>query len=593
MRDGIELHTTIYQPKDTSRSFPFLMMRTCYSCRPYGEGAFPGRIGPSAILEDEGYIFVCQDVRGRWMSEGSFDNMRPHLPGDGGIDESSDTYDTIEWLLANVEGHNGKVGMWGTSYPGFYTAAAIPDAHPALVASEPRAPITDFYFDDFHHRGAYTLAYWLITPVFGYQHDGPTTEAWYEIVDPNTPDAYRFFMEMGPLKNASKYYGKDNFFWQQLVEHPDYDEFWQARNLLPHLTGVDHAVLTVGGWFDAEDLYGPLNIYQTVERENPDAWNSIIMGPWSHGAWGRDSEHAMVGNIHFGEHISAFYQREVEAPFFRHFLKGEGEPPEFEAMMFDTGKKEWTAFDRWPPMDAGEANLCLFSEERLALCPDDNGSLSWNVEHGTWNASAPAFSEYISDPNEPVPYSEDIKQTYTPRKYMTDDQRFASRRTDVIEFETEILEEDLTVAGDILARLFVSTTGTDADWVVKLVDVYPNGEPNHPQTPEGVELGGYEQMVRSEILRGRYRNGFEHPEPFLPGETTEIELPLQDVYHTFKAGHRMMVQIQSTWFPLFDRNPQTYVDNIFKADAEDFVKATHRVYHSERFPSRLEVRVME
>ncbi len=580
MRDGVRLHTTVYAPKDTTRVYPILMKRTPYSCRPYGDGQMAGSIGPSRTLEEAGYLFVCQDVRGRWMSEGQYDNMRPHVPGERPIDESSDTYDTIEWLLAHVPGHNGKVGMWGISYPGFYAAAALPEAHPALAASSPQAPIADFFFDDFHHHGAFMLSYWLAFPVFGYQHEGPTAEPWYQdrIVRPPTPDAYKFYMDMGPLRYASAYYGEDNFFWQQVVHHPNYDAFWQARNLLPHLQGVDHAVMTVGGWFDAEDLYGPLNIYRTLERENPGIYNVLVMGPWSHGDWARTRQQQVVGEIYFGDNLSEAYQRDVEAPFFEHFLKGKGAPPSFEAFAFDTGRKQWQAFDHWPPADAEAVRYFLHGGEALSLDPPADASLP--------------FTEYLSDPNEPVPYIEEHKLVFTPRTYMTDDQRFAERRPDVIEFETDVLDADVTLAGDLLAHLFVSTTGTDADWVVKLIDVYPDSMQNDAHTPEHIQLSGYQQMVRSEVLRGRFRNSYEHPEPFVPDEVTEIRLPLQDVFHTFRRGHRLMVQVQSTWFPLIDRNPQTWVENIYLADETDFVKATHRVYHTGGRASYLEVKVL-
>jgi putative CocE/NonD family hydrolase len=575
VRDGVQLYTAVYAPRGVTGSHPILLRRTPYSCGPYGPDAFPERIGPSAVLEEEGYIFVCQDVRGRYMSDGLYDNMRPHVPGDGSIDESSDTYDTIEWLVRNVPGNNGKVGMWGISYPGFYTAAALPEAHPALVASSPQAPIADFFFDDFHHHGAFTLAYWLITPVFGYQKDERTPDDWFPIRRPATRDGYQFYLDLGRLSDT---YGPDNFFWRQLVEHPNYDEFWQSRNILPHLRNVDHAVMTVGGWFDAEDLYGPLNIYRTLERENPGAFNVLVMGPWSHGGWSRPRSPHLVGNIVFGEDISGWYQREVEAPFFRHFLKGEGEPPSFEALVFDTGRKEWRAFPSWPPPSARPSRFYLRGDGSLSLEPPTNSE----AQH----------SEYVSDPNEPVPYTDAIRLVFTPRLYMTEDQRFASRRPDVIEFQTPLLEEDLTLSGEIVAQLEVSTTGTDADWVVKLIDVYPDDEPNDGHTPEGIELSGYELLVRSEVIRGRFRNSYERPEPFVPGEVTTVRLPLQDVFHTFKRGHRIMVQIQSTWFPLFDRNPQSFVPNIFEAEAGDFITATHRVHHSPARPTFLEVEVL-
>jgi putative CocE/NonD family hydrolase len=570
MRDGIRLHTTIYTPVGAAEDLPFIMQRTPYSCRPYGSDGIGIGFASRAIQAD-GYIFVCQDVRGRWMSEGVYDNMRPHVPGDGpdgtAVDESSDTWDTIDWLLANVEGHNGKVGMKGISYPGFYAAAALPEAHPALAASSPQAPIADFYFDDFHHRGAFTQAYFLITGLFAYEKTEPTSQAWYDMYRPPTPDGYRWHLhELGPLSNADRFYGEDAVFWQQIVEHPDYDAFWQSRSILPHLTGIDHAVLTVGGFFDAEDLYGPLNIYRTVEQENPGTFNAIVMGPWSHGDWGRTRGAQVVGDIWFGDGLSESFQEEVEAPFFRHFLKGEGEAPTFEALMYDTGRREWTAFDRWPPADAQRMRMYL--RDREVLSPD---------------APAPGeaeFTEYLSDPNEPVPYTDRTRIVFTPRAYMSEDQRFAESRPDVIEFMTEPLEEAVTFAGDLTAHLQVSVTGTDADFAVKLIDVYPDDTPNNDHTPDGIYLAGYQQMVRSEIQRGRYRNSFERPEPFEPGEVTLVEFPLQDVYHTFEPGHRIMIQVQSTWFPLFDRNPQTFVPNIYKAVEGDFVRAFHRGWHT-------------
>ncbi len=578
MRDGVRLFTQVYRPRDRSRSYPILLKRTPYSLVFYGSFNYTDFLGPSQACAEDGYIFVYQDVRGRYMSESLYDNMRPHVAGDAEIDESSDTYDTIEWLLANVEGNNGKVGMWGVSYPGFYTAAALPEAHPALVAASPQAPIADFFFDDLHHHGAYSLTYWLATALTGVQKDSLTTRNWFEFVRPTTADGYKFYMDLGPLKNSSRYYGEDNFFWRQLVEHPNYDEFWQARNILPHMKGVSTAVMTVGGWFDAEDLYGPLNIYKTLERENPGTYNVLVMGPWSHGGWTFDRSPHMVGDIYYGDNISGWYQREVEARFFRYFLKGEGEPLGFEALAFDTGRKEWREFDHWPPRAAESQRFYLRDGELLS--PDPPTSREGQ------------YTEYISDPNEPVPYTDQIRIVFTPRRYMNEDQRFAERRPDVIEFQTEILEEDVTLAGDILAHLEVSTTGTDADWVVKLIDVYPDSERNSEHTPERIQMSGYQQMVRSEIIRGRFRNSYEDPEPFVPSRVTEVRLPLQDVLHTFKAGHRIMVQVQSSWFPLFDRNPQQYVDNIFEADEEDFIKATHRVYHTPEQASYLEVKVL-
>lgn len=585
MRDGVKLFTSIYTPKDQSRTYPIVMQRTPYSVAPYGDDAYKTLVGPSPAMMKEGYIFVYQDVRGRWMSEGQYDNMRPTLTAeerqtDQDIDESTDTYDTIEWLLENVDNNNGKVGQWGISYPGFYSAASLPYAHPALKAVSPQAPIGDFYFDDFHHNGAYFLSYWYATSVFGYQKEEPTTEAWYPMVNPGTEDAYQFFMDLGPLKNSDKYYKEDNFFWQQLVEHPDYDEFWQKRGIVQHMQDISPNVMIVGGWFDAEDLYGPLEIYKTIEENNPNTYNTIVMGPWSHGDWSRETGSQRVGNVYFGDSISTWYQENVEAKFFAHFLKedGNGSSGLPEAYMYDTGKKEWTAFDTWPPADASD----------MLMYPHQNGSLAMNEK------DAPgSYSEFVSDLSKPVPYTEDIKFAFTPRKYMSDDQRFAARRPDVLVYETDILEEDITLAGEIMANLFVSTTGTDADWIVKLIDVYPSDTPNGDWVTENQKLSNYHQMVRSEVIRGRYRESFSEPKPFVPNTVTEVPLPLQDVYHTFKKGHKIQIQIQSTWFPLIDRNPQKYVENIFKANEDDFINATHRVYHGGDQATSIKVQVLK
>lgn len=579
MRDGVKLYTTIYSPRDKTKTYPFMINRTPYSVRPYGDGQYSGRIAPSVYMQNEGYIFVHQDVRGRWMSEGKYDNMRPHVEGDEAIDESSDTYDTIEWLLKNVPNNNGKVGQWGISYPGFYTAAALPEHHPALVAASPQAPISDFFFDDFHHHGAYLLSYFVATSTFGYQHDGPTSEQWYKNITPDSNDAWTFYMGLGPMSNAGKKFGPDNFFWQQLVEHPNYDEFWQKRSILPHLKNIKTNVMTVGGFFDAEDLYGPLNIYREIEKNNPDTFNCIVMGPWSHGDWARQSQFATVGKVGFGERISETYQREVEAPFFRHFLKGDGAKPKFEALMYDVGVRGWRKFSQWPPADAAPTKYYLHGDKSLSTAAPMAGEV--------------AKSSFESDPANPVPHRDrqDITMRFTPRPYMSDDQRFASARPDVLVFQSEPLTEATTITGDIMAHLKVSTTSTAADWVVKVIDVYPDDHPFLPGSMEGLNFGGFQQMVRSEVIRGRFRNSYEKPEPFVPGEVAEINLPLQDICHTFKPGHRIMIHVQSTWFPLIDRNPQTYVDNIFKATEADFVKATHTVHHEPGQESWIEMKV--
>ena len=551
MRDGVKLYTHVYSPKDTSQDYPIMIQRTCYSVRPYGENEYPGRLGPNEMMMRDGYIFVYQDVRGRWMSEGDFDNMRPNIPGNNlkdknAIDESSDTYDTIEYLLKNIPNNNGKVGQWGISYPGFYTAAALPDAHPALVASSPQAPIGDFFFDDFHHMGATLQSYLMAYPVFGHQTE-PTTESWYNDKwdafrkAGNMDDTYAFNMAIGPLKNVTENIYTDNFFWKDVVEHPNYDEFWQKRAIINHYQDVDHAVMTVGGWFDAEDLYGPLNIYKNIERNNKRNKNTIVMGPWSHGNWAGERGKQMVNHIHFGDSISTFYQREIETPFFEHHLKGKKNPELPEAYMFDTGKKQWEKFMQWPP-----------EQDQVSFSFKKNGELCIN----TPTDEKLNFS-YISDPMKPVPFRSEVTPvTFTPRAYMTDDQRHASRRPDVLTFQTDVLTEDMTLAGEISANLEVILKGiTDADFIVKVIDVYPDDMKNGEHTPEHVTLAGYQQLVRAETFRGRFRNDFSKPEPFTEGSKEKVVFPLQDVLHTFKKGHRVMIQIHSTWFPYIDRNP--------------------------------------
>jgi putative CocE/NonD family hydrolase len=580
MRDGVRLHTAIYSPRDASQTYPILMTRTPYGVGPYGADKYKGSLGPSAHFVRSGYIFIYQDVRGCFLSEGKFEDMRPHLDRKSGprdTDESSDTYDTIDWLIKNVPNNNGKVGLWGISYPGFYAAAGMIDAHPALKAVSPQAPVSDWWFDDFHHHGAFFLPHGFnFLSAFGQARPEPTTRG------PNrfqhgTPDGYQFFLDIGPLKNVNERYFKDRItFWNRIVEHPNYDDFWKARNILPHLKKVAPAVMTVGGWFDAEDLYGPLQIYRTVEKENPGIFNVLVMGPWAHGAWS-SGDGSRLGGIHFGSRTSAFYQKHIELPFFEHFLKGKGEHRLPEAYVFETGANSWRQFDHWPPRSLEKKKLHFHANGKLSFDPPGSDEA--------------AFDEYVSDPHKPVPFSEAITVAMT-REYMTDDQRFAARRPDVLVYQTEVLDRAVTLAGPLQAELYVSTTGTDADWIVKLIDVFPPDAKSPAPRAQDRPLGGYQMMVRSEVIRGRFRNSYEKPEPFVPGEPTRVRLELQDVLHTFAPGHRIMVQVQSTWFPLVDRNPQKFVPNIFLADDKDFIKATQRVYRSRQQPSCLHVGVL-
>ncbi|MFM1878149.1 MAG: hypothetical protein RLZZ241_1015 [Bacteroidota bacterium] len=573
MRDGAELFTVIYTPKDASKTYPILLNRTCYNASGYTN--YNVSRYPSDFLVRDGYILAYQDVRGRYMSDGTFDNMRPNIPGNDvnnkvDIDESSDTYDTIDWLINHIPNNNGRVGMYGVSYPGFYTAAALPDAHPALKASSPQAPISDFFFDDFHHQGAYLESYTAAFAVFGYQKEGRTRDSWFQdkmarFYQEPAKDGYDFYLKKGPLKNITEQYHNDNFFWKQIVEHPNYDAFWQARNILPHLKDVKHAVMTVGGWFDAEDLYGPLNIYKTVESTSPNAKkNMLVMGPWEHGGWTRERGQTTHNHIYFGDSISTHYQKEIERRFFNFYLKDEGDMTLPEAYMFDTGTKEWKSFEHWPPREVAPISFYFGANGELSVGkPTDDK----------------AVFDYVSDPSKPVPYTSQTEGlTFTPRRFMSDDQREASRRPDVLTFVTQPLSDPHTIAGEIMAKLKVSMTGTDADFIVKLIDVYPPDHPNYEHNPDNIIMGGYQQLVRSEVFRGRFRNSYELPEPFVPGQVSDVQFRLQDVLHTFKPGHRIMIQIHSTWFPYIDRNPQKYVDNIYEAKAADFIKSTISIY---------------
>jgi putative CocE/NonD family hydrolase len=582
MRDGVRLFTAVYLPKDQTKKYPFLILRTPYSVRPYGADRYPDRLGPSALFTREGFIFVYQDVRGRMASEGEFVHVRPHKPSKSGprdIDESTDTYDTIEWLLKHIPNHNGRAGLWGISYPGFYAAAGMIDSHPALKAVSPQAPIADWFIgDDWHHNGAFYLAH---TFTFFYRFGTPVEEPTRRAPEPfdyKTPDGYEFYLQMGPLANANEKYFKNKIpFWNELMEHGTYDEFWQARNLLPHLNRIRAAVMTVGGWFDAEDLYGPLKIYESVEKRNPGIVNLLVMGPWRHGGWSGDADADRLGPVSFNSKTGPYYREKIELAFFVRFLKDESAAFDAaEAIVFETGAHQWRRYEAWPPREAEPATLYL----------QPGGGLSGKPPV----AARDAFDEYVSDPAKPVPYIPYIAQGMTV-EHMIDDQRFAARRTDVLVYQTGELATDVTLAGPIKPTLFVSTTGTDSDFVVKLIDVYPGDFPDPDPNPAGVRMGGYQQLVRGEVFRGKFRNSFEKPEPFTPGQVSRIEFVMPDVHHTFRRGHRIMVQIQSSWFPLVDRNPQKFVD-IYKAKEEDFQKATQRVYRSPEHASRIEVRLL-
>lgn len=579
MRDGVKLFTAIYTPKDDSELYPILLTRTPYSVKPYGEDLDPDPRGLLQFYASNKFVFALQDVRGRYASQGQFVHVRPVNPNKGpkDTDETTDAFDTIDWLVKHVPNNNGKVGMTGISYPGFYTAAGMIDSHPALKCASPQAPIADWFIgDDFHHNGAFYLPHAFgFLAGFGQKLEDPTREQ-PRPFDYRTPDGYEFYLKLGSLANADKLFFKGKIeFWDDLMDHGVYDEFWQARNLRPHLKNIHTAVMTVGGWYDAEDLFGALNVYRAVEKNNPGITNLLVMGPWYHGGWHR-SDGDRLGPINFHAPTSEFYQQEIELPFFNHFLKGQPALALPKAYVFETGAAQWRRFDSWPPKNVREQALYFSS----------GGKLSFNPPA----ADGAGFDEYVSDPAKPVPYIPEVALGMT-REHMVADQRFAARRTDVLVYETEPLEQDLTLAGPITAHLQVSTTGTDSDWVVKLIDVYSGDYPNPDPNPTGVQMGGYEQLVRGETMRGKFRNSYSRPEPFEPGKVTKVEYVMPDIFHTFRRGHRIMVQVQSTWFPLVDRNPQKFCD-IYHAREEDFQKSTQRVYHSPEAHSELIVNVL-
>ena len=577
MRDGVKLFTAIYIPKDQSKKYPFLMTRTPYTVAPYGADKYKLSLGTFPALMKEGFIFVYQDVRGRWMSEGTFEDIRPQTikKGPRDIDESTDTYDTIDWLVKNIQNNNGKVGISGISYPGFYSTTSLPNAHPALKAVSPQAPVTDWFIgDDFHHGGALFLmdAFRFMTS-FGVPRPKPITpDKGPKPFKFPIQDNYRFYLEAGSVKNLKEKYFADSIkFWNNLFKHPNLDTFWRARLITPHLINVKPAVMVVGGFFDAEDAYGTFATYKAIEKQNPGANNILVAGPWFHGGWVRGTG-SSFGDIKFGQPTSTYYQENLELPFFKYHLKGEGNFNPAEATIFVTGSNQWKKFNTWPPVETENKNLYLHP----------NGKLGFEKVRQT-----DSWDEYVSDPAHPVPYQDGVQANRT-REYMIDDQRFAARRPDVKTYQTDVLKEDITLTGPVLANLVVSTTGTDADYVVKLIDVYPEDA----ESNNGIMMGGYEMLVRGEILRGKYRNSFEKPEPFVPGAITKVNYPLPDVAHSFKKGHRIMIQIQNSWFPLADRNPQKFM-NIYTAEPKDFQKATHKIYHDTFNSSFITVKVLK
>ena len=573
MRDGTKLFTAIYRPKDQSKKYPVLLNRTPYTVAPYGANEYKKSLGNFPAEMREGFIFVYQDVRGKWMSEGVFEDVRPinTTKNKKAIDESTDTYDTIDWLSKNMKNYNQKAGMYGISYPGFYSTMSLVNSHPTLKAVSPQAPVTNWYLgDDFHHNGVLFLNdSFNFMSVFGVPRPEPITPD----KGPKRPefeikDTYRFYLEGGSVKELeAKYFKKNIKFYNDLFAHPDYDQFWQDRNPLPHLTNVKPAVMTVGGFFDAEDAYGAFETYKAIEKQNPNVTNMLVAGPWFHGGWVR-SKADTFGDMQFGSPTGEYYQQNIELPFFNYYLKEKGNFKPTEAQIFITGSNEWKQFESWPPKNISTQKLYLQA----------NGKIAFNS-----STTSTTFDEYISDPNNPVPYQGGVLESRS-REYMVDDQRFASTRPDVMVYQTDVLTEDITITGPVINHLFVSTTGTDADYVVKLIDVLPENAPKY----NGKLMGGYQNLIRAEIMRGKYRNSFEKPEAIVPNHKTNVTYTMPDVGHTFKKGHRIMIQVQNTWFPLADRNPQQFM-NVYEATAKDFLKQTQRIYHD----SYIEVPVLK
>ncbi|NOR53539.1 MAG: CocE/NonD family hydrolase [Candidatus Aminicenantes bacterium] len=582
MRDGVKLYTQVYTPKDKSQKYPILLFRTPYSVGYYKPNSFRLYLGPNFDYAREGFIFVYQDVRGKFKSGGNFVVMKPHKAvkrGPQDTDESSDTYDTIQWVLKNIPNHNGRAGQWGISYPGWQTVMGMIDAHPALKASSPQASPSDMWIgDDFHHNGAFRLMYTFGWLSWNAQTRTGATEKRGIRFDYGTPDGYKFFLELGPVSNVDKKYFHNRVpTWNEYMQHGDYDEYWKKQNVLQHLKNIKHPILNVAGWFDAEDFYGPMSIYYTIEKKNSNNKSTLVVGPWLHGGWARMAGNSL-GNIRFDSKTGVYFRKEVEFPFFNYYLKDKGQLNLPEALVFETGSNQWRSYGQWPPKEAKEKNIYFNAGGKLSFTPPSEKSDQAN-------------DSYISDPNKPVPFSAEIR-TSQGHLWMVEDQRFAACRPDVLVYQSDVLTEDVTIAGPIIASLYVSTTGTDADWIVKLIDVYPGDASDNKPNPCKVRMGDFQMLVGADVFRGKYRNSYEKPEPFVPNKVTKIEYDLRDKCHCFCKGHRIMVQVQSTWFPVIDRNPQKFVD-IYHAEESDFQKATHKVYRSATHSSHLKLKVLE
>ena len=599
MRDGVKLFTSFYIPKDTTEQHPILLTRTPYSCAPYGGEKwrnFYDRYYRYYLRE--GYIIATQDVRGRWMSEGQFEDIRPFIKDkktSSDVDEASDTYDAIDWMVKNIPHNNGRVGVFGISYPGFYSTMAAASGHPALKAVSPQAPVTDWFMgDDFHHNGAFfAMDAWAFYSSFGKPRPQPTTIGPSEF-NFHSKDNYQWYLQTGALKNILALTGDSIAIWKDLYQHPNLDGWWKARNARVAMFDIKPAILVTGGLFDAEDCFGAWNLYKAIRSQSPATNAHLVMGPWYHGQWASgDGTH--LGNVRFGSNTSFWYQNNIEIPFFNYYLKGKGAAPDLAAAtVFFSGENQWRTFAAWPPAAAVEQAYYLQADGGLSMTAPGKGGPGAEGSATGKTGTGSDFSEYISDPAHPVPYTEDVHFNRT-REYMTDDQRFAARRSDVLTFETPVLEQDLTLGGPVIADLKVSISSTDADFVVKLIDMFPDDfsygdEPSAAgrgrDLPSAYPMGGYQMLVHGEIMRGRFRESFENPVAFKPGKIETVRFAIPDVAHTFKKGHRVMVQVQSSWFPLADRNPQKFVD-IYTCDDKDFQKATIRVWHDGEHASRI------
>ncbi len=571
MRDGVKLNTVIFTPKAATEKYPFLLRRTPYGVS--GAGA-PDKGAYVKDLADDGYIFVYQDIRGRYKSEGKFEMQRfsRDKKDPKAIDESTDTYDTFEWLLKNIPNNNGKAGMYGISYDGWTTMQGAIDPHPALIAVSEQATPSDMWLgDDFHHNGAFRLSYGF---EYAFMEEAAKTDSLFPF---GMHDLYDWYLQLGSLANVNKKYFHNHIpTWNDFASHPNYDAFWQKQSLAYRLDSPRVYTMHVAGWWDQEDFYGPQKAYEVLEKKDRNHKNYIVAGPWNHGGWS-GGPGSSLGNISFEKETGPTYRKDIQARWFAYHLKGKGDGNFAEAITFQTGSNVWKNYTSWPPAEAVKQNLYFHP----------NGQLSFEKP-----SAAKALDSYVSDPAHPVPYrSRPIEQTYGPgsrwRTWLTEDQRFVHNRPDVLSWQTDVLQEDITITGQLWAKLFAATTGSDADWVVKLIDVYP------AEYPQDRKMGGYQFMVSNDVFRGRYRKSFEHPEPIVPNKVETYNIDLHTINHVFKKGHRIMVQVQSSWFPIIDRNPQKYVPNIFEAKETDFQAATHSIYRSAQFPSHIEISVMK